>query len=451
MKRNGAASLLSKGQGPHDRLCSDGAGEVPADRITDPDRDLDEVEHLLDSIRPFALSNRIEIYRRSSSRVRVTLGGARGRTAIQTGWEEGVAVRLEDRAGGGGTCFGAATGAGVANLRCAVEMALRAGPGRDAARPRWADPTGEVLVDREPNISLPHPDPMRSWLGEALRVDKGAADRRGEVVPGGWVESAVTVETLASDDGLRASRTRTRTWALATIRRAGAESRERIRFLVGRSLESLSTAGWLPTYIHRGRRPASHPPPGRYAIVFAPEPAAILAAALVRVIHGAEAEAGRKVGPGWRVIDDLADPQSLFGVRFDDAGFPTRRCVLAESGRVIGGISGQGHLKRASYRDRPTPMAVGVIVQGETSSTLPPKCLWVDDVRIHSVGAGSWILEIDGTQAGAEPGATFEGVLVRADPGRIAERCVGSVGEARWHPVGVRTAALLVDGLEVVA
>src|SRR4029453_5728593 len=174
-----------------------------------------------------------------------------------------------------------------------------------------------------------------------------------------WVETALTVETLATSDGLLASRSRTRAWAM-THRRVTPGGREQPRTIYGRGLEDLDLAGWRSS--ETGEPPISSfdsPAPGAPA-VFRGEAARALVLGLVSELHGEDSRCAIGVGAGYSLRDDP-------GGTFDDCGFPTESVLLAGGQTTVETIGGRGHLRRASYGDCPEPQPACLTVFAENA------------------------------------------------------------------------------------
>ena len=76
--------------------------------------------------------------------------------------------------------------------------------------------------------------------------------------------------------------------------------------------------------------------------------------------------------------------------------------------------------------------------------------MFVSELTLHALPGGEWLLECDGTlRRGNESGPRVRGGLIRTSPRQLAEHCVARVGKSRQSHRGVRTPALLIDGLEV--
>ncbi len=399
-------------------------------RTLEPNERLDHLATCLRIARSVAGPRRVELYSRASIRARVScLDGAHEAPIVHVGFEDGLAVRLADIAGGT-SGFAACAGSGPGSLQWMLDRALRFSRPLDPTG--WADGADVVLTDREPVAHLPSPAAMGAWLETAI----ANAGRAGISVRSSWVEVAVTAESFAADGGLLASRRRSRAWALAMVE-------GRPRFLGAPTLDVLDASGWA----RRGEEPHATPdrrPPSAKSIVLLPEAASALVPALVRALRGLGGTSKVEVGPGWRIADDPLEPRSLYGGWFDDAGFPARRKLLWDGRTETGRIDGPGHLRRGSYRDPPSPMATSLVVAAGGGDP-PTAALLVEDLRVHPIDSRAWVLELSGRVAGG--GGSFRGAMARVDPLDLPRRCVAALGEARWFPKGVLTPALQFEGL----
>jgi hypothetical protein len=149
------------------------------------------------------------------------------------------------------------------------------------------------------------------------------------------------------------------------------------------------------------------------------------------------------------VADEPLAPDALFGGSFDDAGFPTRRRVLADGARGIGTVDGPGCLRRPSYRDPPRAQPFHPVLEDGPEDPGGDGLL-VSELAVHPLPDGRWILECDGIlRRGAEWGPAVRGGLISTNPALLARCCVARVGPARSSHRGVRTPALLFEGLQV--
>jgi hypothetical protein len=153
------------------------------------------------------------------------------------------------------------------------------------------------------------------------------------------------------------------------------------------------------------------------------------------------------VGPAWRVSDDPGDPEALFGGAFDDAMFPARRTDLADGRSMTAALPVEGRLVRGSYRDLPAPRPARVVVE-ESPAAPPAAFLLVNAFDLHPLGPERWMLDVDaavveGGRAGGRAGVRF----LSTSPEALVRGCVAAVGPARESHAGVRTPALLFEGI----
>jgi len=187
----------------------------------------------------------------------------------------------------------------------------------------------------------------------------------------------------------------------------------------------------------------------RIPVLLTPESSAMLVSALVRSLFITGEKAGAPVGPAWEVIDDPRSADSLFGGRFDDVGFETRRRTLADGLRVAEPLAGPGSYRRPSFRDPPRPLPTHLVLEsgGELSWE---GGLVVSELALHPLPGGEWVLECDGTLAGnGFSGLRVHRCQIRTTPMELVQRCAARIGEARLSHRGVVTPALLFDNLPV--
>jgi hypothetical protein len=86
------------------------------------------------------------------------------------------------------------------------------------------------------------------------------------------------------------------------------------------------------------------------------------------------------------------------------------------------------------------------------AATPPGRGVLVSGMTLHALDPERWILEIDGAELrDGQPGARLRGATLHVSPVELVERCVAAVGPERDSHLGVRTRALLFDGLELVS
>lgn len=386
------------------------------------------------------IGSRVEIYRRRSERLRSGVASDRATSESNVGSEQGVAVRVELADGRIG--FGACSGDGDRSLVVALGDAVVAASPPSSPPPAWESGRAARRSDRMVWEPFPDRDRLGKWLDGALDRE-GSETNPGERPTAVRVETAWTVETLVADGGPEAERSRQRAWAIAWFDRPhGSGAREVVRTTAALRLDDLDPNWWIDP-IERLAPPNRGPGRDGGAVVIAPEGAAMLAGAITQMLHGDPRAIGLGVGPGWCVTEDPLAPSALFGGLFDDAGFPTGRTELADGRQVVGTIGCQGWLRRGSYREPPVATPNNLLLTPLRIAP-PDGATWVETIRIHPLGGGEWILEIEPWPAGKkEPATRFH----RTRPLELARRCVGGVGEPRQTMRGVRTPALVFDGL----
>ena len=355
-----------------------------------------------------------ELYRREAERLRVERRD--GAIHVTRGADQGVAVRL---AGRDGVRFGSASGGDAAAVSWAAEAARRL-PATTVGDLPWEAMQVGSLVDEDDGLRVPGVD-------ELLHVI--APLQGGDAV----IESAVVVETIAAEGGLRTLRSRLRWWAsedAATSRRSWA----------GRRLTAIAPGPPDPA----PRDTSGGPPlPLRQPIEVPAHAAGPLVAALVRAVHGA-ATAPFPVGSGWCVRDDPHDRDAPSGGRFDDAGFRTRARILADGvcGNPLGG--GPGSLWRGSFREPPAPGPVSLVL--DPAGDRPRRRIVAVRVRLDALAPRDWVLRAhgcphDGDDPCGPPGAW----IARLAPAALVEGCVAAAGGRHRGPDGVACPSVVFE------
>ncbi len=385
-------------------------------------------------------ARRIELFHRAAVTLRVGRRDERGSLTTHEGFEEGTAVRLENRAGR--HAFSAGSGSGESVTERLIAAALDRPWGAGVPGAPWAAATPAEPRDHDEHADLPAPDDLARWLEDA--IDRLAACGDGVRTVRCGVEAALTVETLVGAGGLAASRVRSRVWATARILRPGAAGqREAHHAAAARSLGALPVDGWaldLPPEVPGRGRPDGR----RLPLVLPPPPAAALVQALVGALHAPGAAPGRPVGAGWRVTEDPRAAGALLGTTFDDAGFPTRARRLADGGSVVGSIGSEGFLRRASFRDPPVPTAACLRIE-PGSDAPPPRARLAGSLRIHPLD-DEWLLELETTDLeDRRPITPWQELVLRETPESLVRRCAAAAGPPRSTHLGVVTPALVLD------
>ena len=391
----------------------------------DPDRLRERMEELLRLARAELPGYRLELYARIAVRTRVLREVPDGPLVVETGRDEGLAVRSRDD--GGRVRFAATSGIGPAAVRAALAESARS-PGIVVERP-WCTVSSEVLRDHATPTTSPSPSELGSWLEQADPGD-------GPV----WVEHGRTVEALVADEALRATRARDRVWAVGQTHSGG---EERPRMLAARTLDELPS-GFVRTKRVVGADPVELSDALRgLPMVLEPPESGVLLLALATALRDSGRIEPIPVGRGFRVAEDPHHPRGLAGGTFDDAGFPTRYKVLADGHFASVAPRAAGDLRRDSFRDPPRP-AFGTLVVADGEETVPDQGIVIDGFRIHRTAPDRWLLEIDGTLAG--DGRRLEKSYAAIRPLDWVRRICGAVGEAHACPNGVVAPTLLIDG-----
>jgi predicted Zn-dependent protease len=396
---------------------------------------LERLEKLWRSARRAKGARAVELYARSSLRLRVRAEGA-GSAVVERGHDDGLAVRVVDPTGRIG--FAAVSGIDSQAVDCALsEATLSAGPVID---PPWSEGGGGVSTDHDAPIALPETEALEAWLADAASGSR----RPGQVA---WVECGRTFEALVADGDLRATRQRNRAWGMGLVSfSTGDAIEERPRVVAARRLED------LPADLLTVKIPPSAPPLGlreaarSLPVVIGPQAASILVRALVQALCSPGRTGRTPVGAAFAVTEDPGHHDGLSGGRFDDAGFATQMKVLADGGFVSAADRGAGHYLRASYRDPPRP-SFGTLVVADGEADMPGEALLIEHLRIHALDVDSWLMEVGAVvEEDGRPARPVRLGFARARPTELALRLHGAIGRARPCANGVITPALLLDG-----
>ena len=407
--------------------------------VPDPDSTLDRLDALCGAAKRVATDGPFELYHRASISVRVARNLPGGPDEVQVGRDEGLALRVaespDDR-----TVFASSSGCDESVVGWLVERARR-GYGAPGG-PRW-DARGPVKIDRDAVDPIPAPSELRAWIDRA----SGRLRRESSSPSRARVEAAFTVESWASSDGLRASRTRARSWAMLEPGLRGDGGAPFV--IAARSWQGLDERGWrrIADDLLWPKGDSVSEVDGHLSLVFSPEVAATLVGLLVRAVHGHGAPRGLPVGPGWQVNDDPRADAGLYGSAFDDTGHACRTTSLADGKRVLDGVEGTGTWRRPSFRDVPSSRPSQTVV-AIRETEIPARAVVVSALRVHVLAPDSWVLECNGglLERGA-PGPRVRGLCVKTGPEILVRSCAGTWGEARDSWSGVRTPALIFADL----
>lgn len=391
----------------------------------------------------------LELYHRAALTLRVSDHGERRKTSTQYGRDEGLALRAAAR-DGSEAAFAATSGSKPSSLRWAVARCrdLRAPA---ACEGLWARDGEAAKIDHDGEPELPPLAEVQGWLERARQALFEGGERGPEPLELS-VEVAAVVESWFADGGLRASRVRTRGWALMRTREAWKGDRASKPVLVARRRWSeLPPNAWREVLEDRRLpdRGDGPPPTAAVPLLFNPECSALLVVALARTLHAAGSEPGVEVGPAWKLYDDPGHGQALYGRSFDDVGFATTRKRLSNGHRTSGRIDGRGHFRRPSFRDRPIPLPSHLTVS-PTAREAPMEGVLATALTVQPVEPARWILRIEGALLDhGRPGAVIRPSFVSISPEELALRCVATVGPPRPSHLGVETPALLFDNLSL--
>jgi len=388
----------------------------------------------------------VELYHRAALTLRVGSGSDGKSVTTRRGEDEGLAMRATTREGNE-LAFAASTGSELPSFRWVIERG-RSSESDGSCEAGWPTDRTELLLDGEGEAGLPSADELSSWLSQARAVLETGPARPQHLES--WVEVAHTVESWVADGGLRASRTRTRGWALYRTREPWAGDRASKRVLVAhRHWSQLPTDGWRSVLDDRRlpERPPEPPPTGKVPVLFNPECSALLVQALVRSLHSDESARRAVVGAAWNVTNDPTGDGALFGGTFDDAGFPTKRTLLSDGRRCLGAVEGRGNYRRPSFRDRPVALPSQLVIPPGDSGP-PDSCVLATALGLQVTEPDRWVLRIDGALlTDGHPGPVLRACFASVSPVDLVRRCVAAVGPARPSHLGVETPGLVFDNL----
>ena len=416
----------------------------------DPGSLLEHLQYLMESGPGTPVGQALELFLRCTERVRVALPGSDSGETLARSSEAGMAVRRfldQDRKAGFATANLCDIGHYLKALRNAdrdpvpVDAGLGpAGPDRErSGSSPWLDTGGE---------EGPGEAELSSWLADAVDQVEAAAGRITPIrVQQGWVESGRTAEAILTSRGLRAGRSRARTWAaLQVVSEGGGELFHRPRLLVG------ERAGGLPDvepvlerlqafpFFHReaGLTPGA-------PLVFLPEAAATLIQAVVTLFHGAGERTGEPVGRGWCLTDDPHRLEMPFGGQFDDTGRGSQVLKLADGAHSLATLGEEGHGWRRSFRDPPQRSFSNLVV-AETGETRPEHGFLVSELRILRLSPKRFLAVAHGNSLeDGTPAADGGRIRFTFNPWRIPARIRGTCGRSRNTALGVATPELVLE------
>ena len=364
-------------------------------------------------------TGRVELFVKTSSRVRATRDLRGAGVTLDRVLESGIAVRVieagRDRAG-----FAASSGLSPDDVRWATESAAGYGAQAPTAEPRASDIEPERW-DLDDQASLPTEEILVSALTARTNLS--------------WIEAGTTVEVLAGTGGWIAARRRHRLWALTD----GSFP----RLLVQRGFsawEARLDAGDVDDPSATRSRAVEGE-----ALILTPHAAAPVVASLVDAFHRDTTAPRAGMGEGWDVADEPVRTDALAGGSFDDAGFPAKRRVLAAGGVWVEGLTGPGTYRRSSFRDPPAESASNLVMAGDQSTALPRTAVIAGSSRVIRSSPEVWVLELK--LAGASNTDVDCRRWIRTSPEALIGCCRSRLGGTQVTQEGPIVPFLVFDGL----
>ncbi len=415
-----------------------------------PESLLEKLQEFLESGPGTMVGQTLELFLRSAQRVRVALPGSDSGEGLARSSEIGLAVRRyldRDRKAGFATVNLCNTEHFLRALRGTDQDLVPVGSGLEPAGPLPSQSGSEPGLDLE-GRKVPQEADLSRWLVQAVDQVKTASARIAPIrVQHGWVEAGRTAEAILNSRGLRAGRSRSRTWAaLQVVTEAGGELFHRPQLLVGEKEGSLPNIGPVLErlqafpFFHREARLE----PGA-ALVFLPEAAAILIQAVATLFHGFGAGIGEPVGQGWRLLDDPHRTWMPFGGRFDDTGRGTGILELADGIHSVATLGEEGHGWRRSFRDQPERAFSNIVVHA-SGEPRPDRGFLVSELRILRL-AGKRFLAVAYGNRLEDGAAAADGGRIRFtfNPLRIPAMIRGTCGPSRNTALGISTPELVLE------
>lgn len=348
----------------------------------------------------------LELYTKTSSRVRATRSPDKTLVTIDNALESGLAVRTFE-AGTEHAGFAASTGLSLDSVRRALDAADRWRGLASTAAPDARESIENERRDLDPEMPLPTAEELTAGTVATPEAE--------------WIEAGITVEVLVGSGGWVTVRRRNRSWAVA----GGAGSR------------LLARRGFMKWNELMGDT-VSHPKlPDSRPLTLLAGAAAVVVAALVAYSHGADSAEWAAAGPGWEVDDQPANPLGLVGGSFDDAGFPTSSRILARSGTWVGALRGPGTFRRGSFREPPVEQSSNLVMSavggGPVHGRIANRC------NLLRLSADIWVLELDFVDGDKR--------WVRTTPQKLLTACCGRMGVSETTPFGPIVPAIQFEGL----
>jgi hypothetical protein len=249
-----------------------------------------------------------------------------------------------------------------------------------------------------------------------------------------WIEAGTTVEVLIGDEGWLAGRRRHRLWAIG--------GRPGSRLVAQRGI-----AGWERLLDGASNDSVISPNSSTNldVLVLNPDAAASVVAALAAAFHGKGAVSVDALGRGWDIADEPVRDDGLAGGSFDDAGFPTACCPLAEDGVWVGRLEGPGTFRRSSFREPPTEGVSNLCMPRGPSATPDAGVAIVERCLVLRPSAELWVMEID--LRDRKQGDRVDRRWIRVQPKSLLASCAGRLGRPTVTSSGPIVPALRFDGL----
>ncbi|MDX1390107.1 MAG: hypothetical protein R3344_13010, partial [Acidobacteriota bacterium] len=182
--------------------------------LPSPETMLDRLARLFEGVRRVVGPARAELYHRIAVRARVRFDSSDAREISESGRDEGLAARVTR--GGGGMGFATIVGGSESDARWALFHA--ASNERPVGWSSWAEHSGEPIFDHDSNLVRPDRAALRATLRRSLTRSRETSPPSSPTWAGSWIEWGATIESWVADGGLRASRIRSRVWAMTPKR-----------------------------------------------------------------------------------------------------------------------------------------------------------------------------------------------------------------------------------------
>jgi hypothetical protein len=388
-------------------------------QLLDVEAIADRARVLWRDARDRATTAHVELFAKVAVRARVMRDPSRVSARVDRVFESGLALRAfsarHDHAG-----FAAASGFSAQVIRWVVDTACAFRAQASVAAPRATDSVADERWDLDASAPLPGEGALTNGLLTRPHLE--------------WVEAGTTVEVLIGTEGWLAARRRHRVWALSEDPEAS--------LVAQRGLEGWERLLDRPSHDSSNSQGFSN---DLDVLVFTPDAAAPVVAALVTTFHGPGAAPVSAAGIGWRVSDEPNRHDGLAGGSFDDAGFPTTARALAADGVWVGRLDGPGTFRRNSFREPPTESATNLCVPSGSTEFDRKGIAVVQRCRIFRPSAGIWVMEIDLQHPSGGGGA--ERRWIRVKPESLLAACAARLGRSTVTSSGPIVPALRLEGL----